>query len=111
MDDAREPRMIAAADLASLASRSPKAAEAIANIGQAADVAAERRAMVLRHEDIAKRLVTELGYQRPGQWNGYIPPSHFDGSWNDSPRRQILLEIEADAWQADQGTSDHESGQ
>lgn len=61
----------------------------------------QRKEMVMRHPDIARRLVTELGYASPGQWNGFIPPSHFNGSPNNSPRRAALLEIEADAWQAD----------
>jgi hypothetical protein len=81
--------------------------------------AQHRRRLVLSHEDIAHRLVTELGYQRPDQWNGYIPPriaeyrseNRFGGAWldgvwvadpmigllNTSPRRQALLEIVAAA--------------
>ena len=109
MDDSRDPRMISADDLALLAARNPRAAEALGNITQAAGVAAARRAMVLRHPDIAKRLVTELGYGRPGQWNGFIPPSHFNGSPNGSPRRAALLEIEADAWQADNAPEPEET--
>ena len=35
----------------------------------------DRRAAVLKHPDLAKRLVDELGYAHPRQWNGYIPPS------------------------------------
>lgn len=38
----------------------------------------DRRAAVLKHNDLAKRLVAELGYQRPDQWNGYIPPATTD---------------------------------
>src|SRR6266852_1885324 len=38
----------------------------------------DRRGAVLRHEDLAKRLIAELGYQRPDQWNGYIPPAVTD---------------------------------
>lgn len=38
----------------------------------------DRRAAVLAHEDLRKRLVTELGYARPEQWNGFIPPAMID---------------------------------
>jgi hypothetical protein len=81
--------------------------------------AQHRRRLVLSHKDIAERLVTELGYQRPDQWNGYVPPKlaeyhsknwaggvWLDGVWvadpvsgplNTSPRRRVLLEIVAAA--------------
>lgn len=38
----------------------------------------DRRAAVLKHGDLAKRLVAELGYARPEQWNGYVPPAVTD---------------------------------
>lgn len=38
----------------------------------------ERRAAVLKHEDLAKRLVAELGFANPQQWSGYIPPAVVD---------------------------------
>lgn len=39
-----------------------------------------RRARVLRHPDLAKRLTQRpLSYEQPEQWNGYIPPLH--GPW------------------------------
>ena len=38
----------------------------------------ERRAAVLKHKDLASRLVADLGYQRPAQWNGYVPPAVTD---------------------------------
>ncbi len=42
--------------------------------------AASRRKRVLAHPDLAK-LLTErpLGFQRPEQWNGYVPPA--SGFW------------------------------
>ena len=43
----------------------------------------ERRAAVLKHEDLAKRLVAELGFANPGQWNGYIPPAVTDPGGQD----------------------------
>jgi hypothetical protein len=59
---------------------------------------AQRRADVLAHPDLAARLVAELGYQRPDQWNGFIPPATFNGAPNDSPRRAALMLISAEAW-------------
>ena len=38
----------------------------------------ERRAAVLAHEDLRKRLVDELGFARADQWNGYIPAAVVD---------------------------------
>jgi len=37
----------------------------------------ERRAAVLKHDDLARRLITELGFKRAEQWNGYIPPAEW----------------------------------
>ena len=65
----------------------------------ARQVAQDRRRRVLAHPDIAHRLVTELRYSRPEQWNGYVPPkaAYIDerdlGVPNRSPRRTALLEI------------------
>jgi len=55
------------------------------------------RALVLKHPDLARRLVTDLGYAKPEQWNGFIPPYLFNGSVNDSPRRAIFVDIAAEA--------------
>ena len=35
---------------------------------------ADRRARVLKHPDLARRLEKEAGYARARQWTGYIPP-------------------------------------
>ena len=43
----------------------------------------DRRAAVLKHEDLARRLVAELGYANPPQWNGYIPPAVTDPGGQD----------------------------
>jgi hypothetical protein len=58
----------------------------------------ERRAAVLKHPDLCQQLLDELGYQRPEQWNGFIPPATFNGAPNDSPRRAALMLISAEAW-------------
>lgn len=57
-----------------------------------------RRALVLKHPDLAKRLCEPpLSYARPEQWNGYIPPGMCSGSRNTSAEREALLEICAEA--------------
>lgn len=89
-------------------------------IGKSSEVCAERRARLLRYPDLTKRLVTELGYTKPEQWNGYIPPRpdayaereilHDTSGYvnpdrvrtpgqqvNDSPRRAALVDIAAEA--------------
>jgi hypothetical protein len=33
-----------------------------------------RRRRVLSHDDLRRRLETDLGYARADQWNGYVPP-------------------------------------
>jgi hypothetical protein len=88
---------------------------------------AERRARVLKHPDLAKRL-TELpiGYAKASQWNGWVPPQVIDleatrevlrdgkgfrnphgrlalgERQNDSPRRAALVDIAAEAWRREQ---------
>jgi hypothetical protein len=34
----------------------------------------DRRAAVLRHDDLAKRVAIALGLHRPSHWTGYVPP-------------------------------------
>lgn len=61
----------------------------------------DRRAAVLKHKDLAERLVAELGYAKPGQWNGYIPPAATDPGGQDrlcqgtstGPRGDILSRL------------------
>jgi hypothetical protein len=51
---------------------------------------AARRARVLRHEDIAQRLLEPpLRYSRPEVWNGYIPPATgpYGAKWPDDDGR------------------------
>ena len=35
----------------------------------------DRRAAVLKHEDLAKRVASILGLRRPEHWTGYVPPA------------------------------------
>lgn len=60
--------------------------------------AAERKALILRHPDLAKKLTEPpLGYQRPDQWSGAIPPETWNGVANDSPLRPVILALLAEA--------------
>lgn len=56
---------------------------------------AERRARVLAHPDIAKRLCDlPMRYPSPEFWTGYIPgPTRGDDRPNNSPIRRQLLSI------------------
>lgn len=64
-----------------------------------------RRALVLdlpppddKTPPLAMRLCEPpLGYARPEQWNGFIPPEMHNGARNESPRRTALLAIVAEA--------------
>lgn len=59
---------------------------------------AERRARVLAHPDIAKRLThPPMRYPSPEYWTGYIPgPKRGDDQPNNSPiRRQLLAIVQA----------------
>lgn len=66
--------------------------------------AANRKARVKAHPDLAERLCASLGYVRFDQWNGYVPPKWMadrrPGGWesdtfevNDSPIRAELIAI------------------
>lgn len=76
----------------------------------AAAACVQRRARVLRHEDLAARLMAApLHYSRPEIWSGYIPPARgpYGAKWpddrgrslgvdeaiNTSPMRLALMEI------------------
>lgn len=59
---------------------------------------AERRRAVLAHPDLAERLCEDpLGYARPDQWTGFIPPAMWNQQPNTSPRRKALVEIYEEA--------------
>lgn len=65
--------------------------------------AADRGQLVARFPDLAARLTQPpLGYARPDQWNGFVPPKWVttagdDWVLNDSPQRTALVEICAEA--------------
>jgi hypothetical protein len=60
----------------------------------------ERRALVLRHPDLAQRLTQQpLNFTKPEHWNGAIPPETWREMPNDSPLRPALLELVAEAQQ------------
>lgn len=60
--------------------------------------AAERKALILRHPDLAAKLCEPpLGYQRPDQWSGAVPPETWNGVANDSPLRPVILQLLAEA--------------
>lgn len=64
-----------------------------------------RRARVLAHPDLAEALTEQpIGYARPEQWSGYVPPRtdavrSQDGAapLNTSARRRALVELAAEA--------------
>lgn len=62
----------------------------------------ERIKLVLAHPDLAEQLKSNLiGYTRPENWNGYIPPAEIPGPAgapgyyvpNPSPRRAALVAL------------------
>ncbi|MFD5031677.1 hypothetical protein ACFWM0_14865 [Streptomyces sp. NPDC058405] len=59
---------------------------------------ARRRALVLRHEDLAAKL-TEAPHRftLPGHWTGYIPPATWNGAANTTPVRPALLALVTEA--------------
>lgn len=76
---------------------------------QAHTAAQQRRGRVLAHADLADALTTApIGYARPDQWNGYVPPETdaipMGGGYvrNTSPRRAALVEICAEALRREQ---------
>ena len=71
---------------------------------EAKRVCQARRALVLHYPDLADQLKSNLiGYSRPENWNGYIPPEYDpprrDGTvpLNDSPRRAALVALVEEA--------------
>lgn len=49
---------------------------------------AERRKLVLAHEDLAKRLtLAPIGLADPKQWTGFIPPFMIEGAYNPLTQR------------------------
>lgn len=63
-----------------------------------------RRALVLKHPDLAAQLCSSLiGYSKPENWNGWIPPELLapdasgNAAKNDSHRRAALVRLVAEA--------------
>lgn len=70
---------------------------------KAREQAAQRRGRVLAHADLADRLTAPpLGYARPDQWSGYVPPATWQETRNDSARRAALVDICAEALRREQ---------
>lgn len=64
--------------------------------------AAARRALILRHPDIAaKLLLPPLNYKFPEQWAGAMPPENWGGSLNNAPERRAILALVEEAEAAD----------
>lgn len=60
----------------------------------ATNEAARIRRAVLARPDLAQQLTEPpLSCPTPEAWTGYIPPSHWHGSHNDSPIRTQLLAL------------------
>lgn len=58
----------------------------------------DRRALVLRHPDLAQKLTEQpLNFRLPEHWNGGIPPETWREMPNDSPLRPALLALVAEA--------------
>lgn len=56
------------------------------------------RDAVLAYRDLAEQLCQPpLDFQRPEQWNGFVPPEHFNGVRNPSPRRVALAALVEEA--------------
>lgn len=73
-------------------------------VAGARETAAVRCARVLAHPDLAERLTAPpLGYARPNQWTGYVPPRTWGrhNQLNPSPQRRALVEIAAEALRRD----------
>lgn len=62
------------------------------------EASAARKALILRHDDLAARLTKQpLNYSHPDKWNGSMPPEMFNQVRNDSPIRVALLALVAEA--------------
>lgn len=63
---------------------------------------ADNRRGVLGHPDLAKKLTEPpIGYERPEQWNGFVPPELWREQHNDSARREALVELVTEAARRD----------
>jgi hypothetical protein len=54
--------------------------------------------LVLSYPDLAAKLCEPpLSYTKPSHWNGFVPPDLFNGEHNNSPYREALAAIVAEA--------------
>lgn len=69
--------------------------------------AAQRRALVLRHPDLADKLTkAPINHSTPDKWNGYIPPATDGaGAPNKAPCRPALLALVAEAERREQAST------
>lgn len=69
------------------------------HMAEARRAAAYRRALVLRHHDLAAKLAAPpIGFSAPEMWNGYIPPAtDCTGAMNTAACRPALLALVAEA--------------
>jgi hypothetical protein len=57
----------------------------------------ERRARLLAHPDLARRLCgPPWNFKRPEQWTGFVPPATYGAQVNSSPFRAALVELLTD---------------
>lgn len=68
------------------------------SVAQSTSERINRRALVLRHPDLAQRLTQQpMNFVKPEHWNGAIPPETWREMPNDSPLRPALLDLVAEA--------------
>lgn len=86
--------------------RGPRAAECLKEAKRNYDTADYLRQLVLRHDDLTKRL--GVYFNPPAAWSGYVPPGRCEPGRtpNDSPIRAALVEICHEAISRERGPAD-----
>lgn len=65
--------------------------------------AAQRRALILRHPDLAQKLTEQpINCPTPELWDGALPPEMWREERNDSPRRPAILALITEATRREQ---------
>ena len=132
MDDPRDLSTLIAEHFSRMPENSP-ARQVLAAALDGHIINQHRRAAVLRHADLARKLTEyPLNYTRPAQWNGFIPPAvvntgepeklrqgHGAKTFvnpkgkrtggeipNIHSRREALIAISTEAWNRDQAAHD-----
>jgi hypothetical protein len=98
--------MIETYEIAEMRSQGDLTAYRKAVAARARTMCTERRSAVLRHEDLALRLMdAPIKLTAPSMWTGYLPPKTHEGRTgpvtNRSPYREQLEAIVAEAQQRD----------